>query len=239
MAGRLDGKVAIVTGASQGIGAAVARRFAAEGCRVLAGDIQPVAFDGVTGVRLDVSDESDWAAVAQQALQTWGRIDILVNNAGIIGSYDGVADIDLAIWRRVIDVNQTGPLLGMRAVLPAMRAAGRGSIVNVSSIWGSVGAPGLAAYTATEGAIRNLTKSAALFHAREGIRVNSVHPGLIATPLTAAQSEEQNDAITADTPMGRFGTPEEIAAGCLFLASDDASFVTGSELVIDGGYLAR
>jgi NAD(P)-dependent dehydrogenase (short-subunit alcohol dehydrogenase family) len=139
----------------------------------------------------------------------------------------------------VLAVNLTGSFIGMQAVLPAMRKASKGSIINFSSIWGNVGVPGAAAYNAAKGGVRNMTKNAAVTYAKENIRVNSVHPGLIRTPLVTAQPDEMNAGIIAQTPMGRMGTPMEVAQGCLFLASDDSSFVTGSELIIDGGYLAQ
>ena len=162
-----------------------------------------------------------------------------MNNAGIVHCYEPLHGTDMASWQRVIAVNLTGSFLGMQRVLPAMREARRGSIVNFSSIWGTVGVAGAAAYHAAKGAIRNLTKHAAVTYAPENIRVNSVHPGLIRTPLVEAQSDEMNAGIIGQTPMGRMGTPLEVAQGCLYLASDESSFVTGSELVIDGGYLAQ
>lgn len=237
--GRLDGKIAIVTGAAQGIGAAIANRFLLEGAQVVATDMNDFELAGATTRAFDVSRPKAWENVVDETVRRFGTIDILVNNAGMVGSYDSVDTFDLAMWDRVVAVNQTGTFLGMRAVIPVMRLTGGGSIVNMCSIWGSVGAAGVAAYAASKGAVRNLTKSAALSCAKDGIRVNSVHPGLIATPLTDHQTDEQNAGIVSQTPMGRFGRPEEIAAGCLFLASDDASFMTGSELVIDGGYLAQ
>lgn len=162
-----------------------------------------------------------------------------MNNAGIVFNYGQILDTSLADWNKVIGVNLTGSFLGMQAVLPAMRKARSGSIVNFSSIWGNVGVPGAAAYNAAKGGVRNMTKNAAVSYAPDNVRVNSVHPGLIRTPLVTAQSEEMNNGIISNTPMGRMGTPEEVAQCCLFLASDDSSFVTGSELVVDGGYLAQ
>jgi NAD(P)-dependent dehydrogenase (short-subunit alcohol dehydrogenase family) len=239
--GRLNGKVAIVTGAAQGIGRAVAELFAAEGAQVIAGDVkqQPVAHAGIVNQELDVSDEANWKAIVDFTLQAHGRIDILVNNAGIVFNYGQVLETGLDDWNKVIGVNLTGSFLGMQAVLPAMRKARSGSIVNFSSIWGNVGVPGAAAYNAAKGGVRNMTKNAAVSYAPDNVRVNSVHPGLIRTPLVTAQSEEMNNGIISNTPMGRMGTSEEVAQCCLFLASDDSSFVTGSELVVDGGYLAQ
>ena len=237
---RLDGKVAIVTGAAQGIGHAVATLFAREGAHVISGDVRKVPADhGVTGTKLDVSLPEDWERVIREVLDRHGRIDVLVNNAGIVACYEPIHGTDLASWNRVIAVNQTGSFLGIQAVLPTMRAARRGSIINFSSIWGNVGVPGAAAYNAAKGAVRNMSKNAAVTYAPENIRVNSVHPGLIRTPLVEAQDDEMNAGIIGQTPMKRMGTPLEVAYGCLFLASDESSFVTGSEVVIDGGYLAQ
>ncbi|MEX3958780.1 SDR family NAD(P)-dependent oxidoreductase [Trinickia sp. EG282A] len=237
---RLKGKVALVTGAAQGIGLAVAQAFASEGAVVFAGDVQPgKQTEGVKPVRLDVSSNDDWQRAVAEIIEVHGRIDVLVNNAGIVACYEPVHGTDIESWQRVLAVNLTGSFLGMQAVLPFMRRAKQGSIINFSSIWGNVGVPGAAAYNAAKGGVRNMTKNAAVTYAPENVRVNSVHPGLIRTPLVEAQSDDMNAGIIASTPMGRMGTPHEVAAGCVFLASDEASFVTGSELVIDGGYLAQ
>ena len=244
--GRLDGKVALVTGAAQGIGLAIAELFAEEGAKVVAADgrIAPpnvraaAARAGVHVAQLDVSSPADWTRVVSDVVATHGRIDVLVNNAGIV-AYEPVHGTDLESWNRVLAVNLTGSFLGMQAVLPAMRAARRGSIINFSSIWGNVGVGGAAAYNAAKGGVRNMTKNAAVTYAKENIRVNSVHPGLIRTPLVEHQSDDMNASIIGQTPMGRMGTPREVAYGCVFLASDESTFVTGSELIIDGGYLAQ
>lgn len=237
--GRLDGKVALVTGAAQGIGLALVQLFAEEGASVVAADIQASAEGGVEFHRLDVTQKAQWERVVAAILARHGRVDVLINNAGIVDCYEPIHGTDLEAWNRVIAVNQTGTFLGIQAVVPAMRRARAGSIVNLGSIWGNVGVSGVAAYQAAKGAVRNITKNAAVTYAAENIRVNSVHPGLIRTPLVVAQTDEMNAGIIARTPMGRMGSPREVAQGCLFLASDDASFVTGTELFIDGGYLAQ
>ncbi len=238
---RLKDKVALVSGAARGMGYEIAELFAREGAITYAGDIagpdRPHA-TGVESVRLDVSREEDWAGAIETILARHGRIDILVNNAGII-AYEPLDELDLAAWQRVIAVNQTGVFLGMRAVVPAMRRQKSGSIVNFSSIWGNAAVGGAHAYHATKGAVRNMTKNAAMSYVADGIRVNSVHPGFIDTPLTQAQASDINAFVIASTPMKRAGKPIEVANGVLFLASDEASYMTGAELVIDGGYLAQ
>ena len=238
--GKLEGKVALVSGAAQGIGRAVAELFAEEGALVYAGDIKDVASGkGIEPVTLDVTKPDDWKRVVDAIVAKRGRIDVLINNAGIVRAYGQVADTELDDFDAVVSVNLTGTFLGMKAVLAPMRKARKGSIVNFSSIWGNVGVGGAAAYSAGKGGVRNLTKNAAISYAAENIRVNSVHPGLIRTPLVEAQSDEMNAGIIAATPMRRMGTPREVANVCLFLASDDSSFVTGSELIVDGGYVAQ
>ncbi|AQZ49643.1 MULTISPECIES: SDR family NAD(P)-dependent oxidoreductase [Martelella] len=238
---RLEGKVALVTGASRGIGLGVVERFSEEGAIVYAGSTSNpsgVYPEGVTGLKLDVANEDDWANAIERIIAEQGRIDCLVNNAGI-AVYDGVADGSTENWRKVLGVNQDGVFFGMRAVIPHMQSKKSGSIINISSIWGKGAVPGAHAYHASKGAVVMMTKNAAITHVGDGIRVNSVHPGFIDTPLTQAQDPEINKFVIGMTPMGRAGTPREIANGCLYLASDEASFVTGAELVIDGGYLAQ
>ncbi len=238
---RLEGKVAIVSGASRGIGLGVVERFAEEGAKVIAGSTSNpsgVYPAGVEGVKLDVANEADWNAVVEAAVAAHGRIDVLVNNAGII-FYEPVHELSVEGWQKVVDVNQTGVFLGMKAVLPQMLKQKSGSIINIASIWGDAAVPGGHAYHATKGAVCMMTRNAAITYVGEGIRVNSVLPGFIDTPLTQAQDPDINDFVVAKTPMGRAGTPREIANGCLFLASDESSFMTGADLVIDGGYLAQ
>ncbi|MBB5704493.1 3alpha(or 20beta)-hydroxysteroid dehydrogenase [Ochrobactrum daejeonense] len=237
---RLQNKVALVTGASRGIGEGVVERFAEEGAIVYACSRTGSApkSSHIIPIAMDVASETDWGRVVTTILREQGRIDILVNNAGVI-QYDAVDELSLDAWMKVVAVNQTGVFLGMREVAPAMRNAGSGSIVNVSSIWGNAAVAGAHAYHATKGAVRNMSKNAALTYVKDGIRVNSLHPGFIDTPLTQSQARNVNDYVVASTPMQRPGTPREIANGALFLASDESSFMTGAELVIDGGYLAQ
>jgi NAD(P)-dependent dehydrogenase (short-subunit alcohol dehydrogenase family) len=238
---RLKGKVALVTGASRGIGLGVVERFAEEGAVVIAGSTSNpsgVYPKGVEGVVHDVAKEDDWKRVISGILSKHGRIDALINNAGII-AYSPLHDLTMEDWLHVVAVNQTGVFLGMREVVPAMQRQKAGSIINVSSIWGNAAVPGAHAYHATKGAVRNMTKNAAITYVADGIRVNSLHPGFIDTPLTQSQAPEVNAFVVAATPMKRAGTAREIANGALFLASDESSFMTGAELVIDGGYLAQ
>lgn len=239
---RLAGKVALVTGAAGGIGRASAELFAEEGATVYAADvseIEPFPTTAVTPVALDVTDAAAWQRVVDRIVADHGRLDVLFNNAGLVGSYEPVDSIPLEAWRTVLDVNLDGVFLGARTVVPVMRANGGGSIVNTSSIWGIAGAAGVAAYTASKGAVRLLTKNLALSYVGDGIRANSLHPGIIDTPLIAAQDAEITAGVVAQTPMQRLGRASEIAYGALFLASDESSFMTGAELVIDGGYTTQ
>lgn len=248
---RLEGRVALVTGAASGIGKATAKRLADEGAAVLVTDIQVEAGEATVaelreaGARAafakhDVTSEADWATVVAKAVEEFGSLDILVNNAGM-GDIKPIEETTVEDWQRTIDIDQLGVFLGMKVAAEALKKTGHGSVINVSSIFGTSGGFGVSpAYHAAKGAVRTLTKNVALHWATEGVRVNSIHPGFIATPiLEQSRNTPIWDGMIDLTPMGRLGKPEEIAAGVAFLASDDASFVTGLELYVDGGYLAR
>jgi NAD(P)-dependent dehydrogenase (short-subunit alcohol dehydrogenase family) len=236
---RIAGKIAIVTGAASGIGRATADLFAEEGAVVYATDVAPRAnAERIHYVQHDTSSEEQWAALVSRVHKEQGRLDILVNNAGIVGTYDTITDAKMSDYHRVIAVNQTGFFYGMRYSIPLMQRGGRGSIVNISSIWGLIGAVGVAPYQASKGAVTTLTKNAALTYAPV-IRANSIHPGAILTQITAQQDDALNQQLIADTPLKRMAEPREVAFAALYLASDEAAFVTGAELVIDGGYTIR
>ncbi|MBZ7924778.1 glucose 1-dehydrogenase [Ensifer adhaerens] len=238
---RLANKVAIVTGGTRGIGSAIAERFVEEGAVVISADLiaeEKMNGDGIVSQRHDVSNQASWRTLVSQTLAPFGRIDILVNNAGMI-SHNTVESETLESWQREIDVNQTAVWLGMREVVPAMRENGSGSIVNVSSIWGLVAVPSAIAYHASKAAVVNMSRCAAVSFAKDRIRVNSLHPGLTLTEMVAAQAAEITQRVVAMTPLGRGCDPREIANGALFLASDEASFITGTSLIVDGGYTAQ
>ena len=238
---RMQDKVVIVTGAHRGIGHAVAERLAAEGAAVVAVDVlTDSVFEkpGVEFMQMDVSRLEDWERVAAHVKACYGRLDGLANVAGVMGHYGGPEDFELDDYERTIAINQTGTLYGMRVAIPLMRASGGGSIVNFSSVMGSIGTWGWAAYHASKGAVASLTLNAAVHHGPEGIRVNSIHPGLVDTHMTAGDEEFVAAAI-AETPLGRMSQPMEIANAVLFLLSDEASFVTGVQFPVDGGYRAR
>jgi NAD(P)-dependent dehydrogenase (short-subunit alcohol dehydrogenase family) len=238
--GRLTNKVAIITGAARGIGHGIVDLFVQEGAHVIAGDVRPARARIVDAewVELDVTDDQAWARVLGDVQRAHGRLDILVNNAGI-SEYETIEDTTMASWLRILGVNQTGVWLGMRAAVPAMRRAGGGSIVNISSILGSAAVPGEHAYHATKGAVLTMTKNAAVTYAPENIRANAILPGWIRTPMTEAQDVRLNNAFFAATPMLRGAEPSDVAQGALYLASDESRFVTGIDLPIDGGYLAQ
>jgi NAD(P)-dependent dehydrogenase (short-subunit alcohol dehydrogenase family) len=246
---RLKDKVAIVTGGAHGMGEAEARLFAREGAAVVIADVLPemgeaVAADINAGqgramfVRADVTSEADWRALIDGTLRAYGGLDILVNNAGVSGSAVG-GELSLEGWNKLMAVNATGVFLGTTLAAEEMAKAGRGSIVNISSIMGFVGgAEGHPGYAASKGAVRLLTKSAAVRWGPQGVRVNSVHPGYMPAMLGGTNAGGRAAKIPL-TPLRRLGEPIEVAYGVLFLASDEASFVTGTELVIDGGFIAQ
>jgi NAD(P)-dependent dehydrogenase (short-subunit alcohol dehydrogenase family) len=249
MARRLAGKVALISGAARGQGEAEARLFVNEGAAVVLGDIEVERGQNVAAdiqarggkamfVKLDVTQEADWRQAVDTTVQTHGKLDILINNAGIF-PIEGVEATSLELWNRVIAINQTGVWLGMKHAIPAMRRTGGGSIVNISSVAGLIGSGMAAAYHGTKGAVRLLTKTAAIEYAKDRIRINSVHPGGVDTVMLDVLNREGKQAATQAHPLGRLATPEDIAYGVLYLASDEASFVTGAELVIDGGYTAQ
>ncbi len=256
---RLHGKIAHVTGAAGGIGAAIAHAFIREGAVVVLTDIaaerlaatQSQIGESAHAIPLDVREEAQWRAVHAQILERFGRLDILVNNAGITGFEAGLVPHDpenaaLSDWRRVHATNLDGVFLGCKYAIQAMRAAQSGSIINISSRSGIVGIPAAAAYASSKAAVRNHTKSVALYCAEQGlaIRCNSIHPAAILTPmwepmLGEGPAREANmAAIVADTPLRRFGKPEEVSAVAVMLASDEATYITGAEFHIDGGILA-
>ena len=248
---RLEGKVAIITGGARGQGATEARMFAQEGARVVIGDIRDELGMQVEAeirelggeavyLHLDVTSEDDWQRAIETAEQQFGKVDVLVNNAAIVLRKD-IEETTSDDWDNIMDINAKGVFLGTKAVIPAMRRAG-GSIINISSISGlvSIGPP---AYIATKGAVRLFTKSTAIQYASENIRANSIHPGSVDTDMRREgmgdQTHEEIQARIDNIPLGRVGTTEDISYGALFLASDESSFMTGSELVIDGGYTAK
>ena len=249
---RLEGKVAIITGGARGQGATEARMFAQEGARVVIGDIRDELGMQVEAeirelggeavyLHLDVTSDDDWQRAIETAEQQFGKVDVLVNNAAIVLRKD-IEETTGEDWDNIMEINAKGVFLGTRAVIPAMRRAGGGSIINISSISGlvSIGPP---AYIATKGAVRLFTKSTAIQYASENIRANSIHPGSVDTDMRregmGSQTEEEIQARVDNIPLGRVGTTEDISYGALFLASDESSFMTGSELVIDGGYTAK
>ena len=246
--GRLDGKVAIVTGAAQGMGEAHARAFIAEGARVVLTDVNVGAGTSLAAelgeaahfVAHDVTREDDWAEVVAATEARFGRVTVLINNAGVIGPVATLAETSAEAFQQVCAVNQLGVFLGMKAAVPSMIAAGGGSIVNVSSIAGMLGYKLSAnlAYTASKFAVRGMTKLAAVQLGPQGIRVNSVHPGFILTPMMIAATDEEGGGIASVVPLGRLAKPHEVSQLMLFLASDESSYVSGAEHVIDGALTA-
>src|SRR5712691_10101669 len=250
--GRLDGKVALISGGARGQGETEAKLFCREGATVVFGDVLDdeghkveaeirAAGGEAMYVHLNVTSEADWRAAVDTVVRTYGKLDILVNNAGIL-IRKGIEETTEDDWDRIMAVNVKGVFMGTKYALPAMRQAGGGSIINISSTAGLVGSPyGSAAYTATKGAVRLFTKATAVQHAQDKIRCNSVHPGPIDTPMVRGPQTDpaRLAALQERVPLGRLGSAEEVAYGVLYLASDESAFVTGSELVIDGGRTAQ
>ncbi|GAB2968810.1 glucose 1-dehydrogenase [Amycolatopsis acidiphila] len=247
--GKLDGKVAIITGAAQGMGEAHARRFVAEGAKVVLTDLneergQAIAKelgDNALFIRHDVTSPAEWKQVLQQAEQAFGTVTVLVNNAGILGPLVETTEFDEDEYLKVCAVNQHSQFYGMKTVIPSMQKAGGGAIVNISSTAGMVsivGAPNLA-YVGSKFASRGMTKHVAVQYGPDNIRVNSVHPGYIKTPMMAAATDADGGGITAQVPLRRMSDPDEVSSLVLFLASDDSSYISGMEHVIDGGLTAQ
>ena len=248
--GRLEGKVAFISGGARGQGAAEARLFVREGAKVVIGDILDQEGKGVeediresggeaTFVHLDVIKEAEWRTAIKTTVDRYGKLDILVNNAGVSGP-GKVEDTTEEEWDRVMDINAKGVFLGTKTAIPEMRKAGGGSIVNISAQIGIVGVEHASPeYQASKAAVRNFTKATALQYAREGIRANSVHPSTIVTAMTEGADPERKKSNLSRIPLGRYGQPEEVAYGVLYLASDESAWVTGAELVIDGGWTAQ
>lgn len=247
---RLKGKVALISGGARGQGASEARLFVSEGAKVVVGDVlddvaNALAKDinsksrAVVAVHLDVTRGADWRNAVATCEKEFGGLDILVNNAGIFNT-SGLEDTSEELWDAIVNINQKGVWLGMKEVIAAMKQRGGGSIVNISSVAGLTGSTGSTAYHGTKGAVRLLTKSAAVQYGRDGIRVNSVHPGLINTiMIDIIPTEQRANAVKYAVPLGREGTPEDVAKLVLFLASDDSSYCTGAEFVVDGGLTAQ
>jgi cyclopentanol dehydrogenase len=247
---RLKGKIALISGGARGQGASEARLFAGEGAKVVIGDVldeqthqtagainQKAGAKVVHAIHLDVTRAADWRAAVDACEREFGGLDILVNNAGI-ANMKGIEETSEEEWDAVVNINQKGVWLGMKAAIPAMKRRGGGSIINISSIFGLIGSAGSAAYHGTKGAVRLLTKAAAVQYASDKIRVNSIHPGVILTPMVEAVPRENIQPVIDMTPMKRGAHPDEVGWAVLFLASDEASFMTGSEVVVDGGYTA-
>lgn len=243
---RLENKIAIITGGARGMGASHVRRFVHEGARVVFGDLREdegralaeELGEAVVFVRHDVTSSDDWSNIVETTTSTFGLPNVLVNNAGI-GTTGPMEEMTEDQFRMVIDINLLGPWLGTKAVVPSMRAAGGGSIVNISSLAGLVGSPDASAYTASKFGVRGLTKATAVEFAKFGIRINSVHPGVIETPMVAESGLEYLDELAKAIPLGRIGTSQEVSNLVLYLAADESSYSTGSEFVIDAGLSAQ
>jgi NAD(P)-dependent dehydrogenase (short-subunit alcohol dehydrogenase family) len=253
---RVAGKIALVTGGASGLGAAAARLLAEEGAKVALTDIAEESGEAAARLiieangealflRQNTAIENDWKHIVKAIVQHWGRLDILVNNAGVAGDNASITETSMEEWRRVLTVNLDGVFLGIKHCAPAIIASGGGSVINLSSILGKVGFRGAGAYCASKGGVALLTKSAALELAEFNVRVNSIHPGFIDTPMAAkglagmANPNKSRQRIEAAHPVGHLGEPKDIAEGVLFLASDASRFMTGAELVVDGGYTAQ
>lgn len=249
--GRLTGKVAIITGASQGLGAAIAAAFVASGANAMLTDIREpargslaaelLAHDRASFTRLDVAAEEEWHAAARACARTFGEPDVLVNNAAIPSVTPDLVSEPLADWNRVIAVNLSGPYLGMRQLIPGMVQRGSGSIINVASVFADRGVELEASYSASKGGLTALTRHAAAAYAAKGIRINAINPGNLQTPMTVTSGGTATpdvELVVGRTPMGRQGLPDEVAAAAVFLASDDASYITGATLPVDGGFSA-
>ena len=248
--GRVQGKVTIITGAARGQGESHARLFAQEGASVLITDMLDESGEAVAKelrdsgcdvqyMHLNVTSEDEWKSVITTAEQRWGRVDILINNAGIVGTMKPVADEGLDGWSKTTEINQQGVFLGLKHGAPAIERSGGGAIVNTCSINGTVGNPGGFSYQASKGAVKMMTRAAAMEYANRGVRVNSVSPGLVMTPMAVEEGEASNREFSEATPMKRAAQPIEVSYGVLYLASDEASYVTGTDLFIDGGYTAQ
>lgn len=242
---RLDNKVAIITGGASGIGEGMVKLFSQEGATVIAADINEVALEKISqlenvyGMKLNVASDEDWAALAKEVNERFGKIDILVNNAGI-SSEKPYTDINIDDWQKMLSINGFGPFAGMKHVAPYMEAQGQGSIINISSYTAQIG-QGFNHYSASKGAVRAISKAAATTFGRNGVRVNALFPGIIETPMTQAlsASKELLGHLIQATPLKRLGKPSDIANAALFLASEESSYITGAEIVIDGGFSAQ